>query len=142
MRIIKSWQDVQLLRETAVLPEELITCLDNCLEELENSFEGGRPEGRESIYPFCLIVLIEVGDDAVNLQPVLTGYPAKGLMDAKYEQVKLLELGCGEYYHTFFLDDGQQMHIFTPAGIHGFHIESNLKRLAMQLPVARKESIE
>lgn len=140
MRIIKNWQDVLMLRKEKALPEELISCLEKCLVQLESSFEGGVPTGTGGIYPFCLIVLIEAGDNsALNMEPILTGTPAKGLMDAKFETVELLELDCGRFYHVSLLDDGRQMHMFTPVGVHGFHIESNLERLAKHAKHPEKE---
>lgn len=123
MKIIKRRIDIALLKDKRVLPEELMDQLEGCFTDLENSFEK-KPSG---IYPYCLIVLIEPGDDIVDLAPVLTGTPAKGLLDANFENVELLELGCGGFFHVSLVDDGRQTHIFFPSGVYGDYFEMSLK---------------
>ena len=128
MRIIKTQQDVEVLRRAGVLSAPLLEHVDNYFSQLEFSLQDDEEE------TLCLerhgyIVVLEAGDNVCNLGNVGLNREHGGLLASCPEYVELLDVGKGlqAYKVVVLYDNDYLMTFFTLAGAHDEEVEQWLK---------------
>ncbi|NEW09735.1 hypothetical protein GK047_27825 [Paenibacillus sp. SYP-B3998] len=128
MRIIKTKQDILILRRAEVLPAEFLDQVEDFFLQLRDELDD------EDENEFCLsrhgyIVVLETGDNVRGLDSVGLNRNNGGLLGSCPEYVELLDIGEGlqAYKIAVMYDNDYLMTFFTQTGAHDEEVEQWLK---------------
>lgn len=131
MRIIKTKQDIVILRHAEALP----TALHVYVEDFFNQFSVELNDEVESEFGLDrsgYIVVLEAGDNVRDLGNVGLNREDGGLRGSCPEYVELLDVGEGlqAYKVAVLYDNDYLMTFFTQTGVHDEEVEQWLKEQA------------
>ncbi|MGG4495458.1 hypothetical protein [Brevibacillus reuszeri] len=124
MRIIKTQQDLDVLRSARALPAELLVEIEDYFLQLRDELED---DFRLDEHGY--IVILEVRDNVRDLSNVGLNRKNGGLLGSLPEYVELLDIGEGlqAYKIAVLYDNDYMMTFFTQAGAHDEEVEQWLK---------------
>ncbi|SDC91642.1 MULTISPECIES: hypothetical protein [Halanaerobium] len=135
MRIIKTKEDIELLRNTYVLPDEYLDWIDDYFVQLYEAL--GRDETMDQFrldWPGGFIAVLEEGDNLRDLSILGLNYENDGIFGFPLEYVEEYSLNRMEFYRIGILFDNESMlSIFSEVGIHDDEIEDYLAAEAINI---------
>ena len=132
MRIIKTKQDIAILRRAEVLPEAILAHVKDYVNQLSVELED-EAENQFRLGKNGYIVLLEAGDNVRDLSNVGLSHERNRLLGSCPEYVETLDLGyCQKAYKMAVLyDNDYLMTFFTIASAHDEEVEQWLKDQAL-----------
>lgn len=126
MRIIKSEEDIYLLRKYNVLEKGYLKQIEEYFRQLFKALSRGESyEDFRMGWPEGFLVILEKGDNLKDLETVGLNYVDDGLLGAMPEFVEEINLKDFKIYKiNVLLDNECMMTYFTKKGIHDKGIES------------------
>ncbi len=124
MRIIKTQQDLVVLRLAVTLPVELLLQVEEYLLQLRD--EQKEKEATEfRLVGRGYIVVLEAGDNIRELGNMGLDHENGGLLGSHPEYVEILDVGDGlqTYKVAILYDNDYLMTFFTQAGAHDEEVE-------------------
>lgn len=131
MRIIKSQQDIDILRRAGALPTALLDHVDDYFLQLRDELED-EDRGKFRLNRHGYFVILEAGDNVRDLSNVGLNREDGGLMSSCPEYIELLDVGEGlqAYKVAVLYDNDYMMTFFTQAGAHDEEVEQWLNEQA------------
>lgn len=128
MRIVKTQQDLNVLRQAGAIPATLLVQIEDFFlqlrDELEDEVESEFRLGRSGY-----IVVLEAGDNVRDLGNIGLNREDGGLLGSFPEYVETLDIGEGlqAYKIAVLYDNDYLKTFFTQAGAHDEEVEQWLR---------------
>jgi hypothetical protein len=141
MRIIKTYEDVELLENTEVLNEEYLQWIKNYFLQLFDLL--GRGETLDQFrmdWPEGFIAVLEKGDNLRDLSLLGLNPEADGILGCSLEFVEEYKLDSITFYRIgLLLDNECMMTFFSVVGAHDEEIEDYLAEEAVEIEKYHRE---
>ena len=144
MRVIKTWQDIEILEDAEVLNGDYLKEIKEYFRQLHQAL--GPDEELEAFrldWPEGFIVILEEGDNPRGLSTVGLSGLERGIIDSRPEFVERIQLkNINLIKVSVLLDNECMMTYFQEEGIHDGEVEEWLKERADEVPRANEDTEE
>jgi hypothetical protein len=135
MRIVKTKEDIELLRNTYALSDEYLDWIDNYFVQLYEAFSRDETMDQFRLdLPGGFIAVLEAGDNLRDLSILGLNHENDGIFGFRLEYVEEYSLNRIEFYRIGILFDNESMlTIFSEVGIHDDEVEDYLAAEAINI---------
>jgi len=139
MRIIKTLNDIQLLRKAQALDDGLLGELERKLREAHTNIKDGNTIEKFSLRQYGPLVVLEPGDNLADLEELGFNSEDGGLVGTTPEWVDLLDIAGNRYYDLVIVmnNEGATMGTVPVAGCY----EPRVRQILFPATAARMATV-